>query len=188
MDYWIDNSIVGHAISSVLSGTCPSLACKKDSGSSTASSSSSSKLQSSASSENNNKLSESEPENESEEVKRRRALANGEVVPTSILLTSRSQYNLPQDAVVFCNFNQLYKACPRILESWARILRRVPNSVLWLLRFPTQGEPNVLSFFKQRGIRIASIIFSNVAPKEEHVRRGQLADVCLDTPLCNGEC
>jgi len=25
-----------------------------------------------------------------------------------------------------------------------------------------------------------------VAPKEEHVRRGQLADVCLDTPLCNG--
>ena len=22
--------------------------------------------------------------------------------------------------------------------------------------------------------------------KEEHVRRGQLADVCLDTPLCNG--
>ena len=30
------------------------------------------------------------------------------------------------------------------------------------------------------------IIFSNVAAKEEHVRRGQLADVCLDTPLCNG--
>lgn len=27
---------------------------------------------------------------------------------------------------------------------------------------------------------------SNVAAKEEHVRRGQLADVCLDTPLCNG--
>ena len=30
------------------------------------------------------------------------------------------------------------------------------------------------------------IIFSNVANKEEHVRRGSLADVCLDTPLCNG--
>ena len=27
---------------------------------------------------------------------------------------------------------------------------------------------------------------SNVAAKEEHVRRGQLVDVCLDTPLCNG--
>ena len=30
------------------------------------------------------------------------------------------------------------------------------------------------------------IIFSSVAPKEEHVRRGRVADVCLDTPLCNG--
>lgn len=25
-----------------------------------------------------------------------------------------------------------------------------------------------------------------MAAKEEHVRRGQLSDVCLDTPLCNG--
>lgn len=33
---------------------------------------------------------------------------------------------------------------------------------------------------------LGRIIFSNVAAKEEHVRRGQLADVCLDTPLCNG--
>jgi predicted O-linked N-acetylglucosamine transferase (SPINDLY family) len=36
------------------------------------------------------------------------------------------------------------------------------------------------------GLQPGRIIFSNVAAKEEHVRRGQLADVCLDTPLCNG--
>lgn len=36
------------------------------------------------------------------------------------------------------------------------------------------------------GISSERIIFSNVAAKEEHVRRGQLADICLDTPLCNG--
>lgn len=36
------------------------------------------------------------------------------------------------------------------------------------------------------GLPPGRIIFSNVAAKEEHVRRGQLADVCLDTPLCNG--
>ena len=35
-------------------------------------------------------------------------------------------------------------------------------------------------------LKNGKIIFSNVAAKEEHVRRGQLADVCLDTPLCNG--
>lgn len=36
------------------------------------------------------------------------------------------------------------------------------------------------------GLPEGKIIFSNVAAKEEHVRRGQLADICLDTPLCNG--
>lgn len=36
------------------------------------------------------------------------------------------------------------------------------------------------------GISPDRVIFSNVAAKEEHVRRGQLADICLDTPLCNG--
>lgn len=40
--------------------------------------------------------------------------------------------------------------------------------------------------FSHQGISPGRIIFSNVAAKEEHVRRGQLADVCLDTPLCNG--
>lgn len=41
-------------------------------------------------------------------------------------------------------------------------------------------------FFFLSGLPGGRIIFSNVAAKEEHVRRGQLADICLDTPLCNG--
>lgn len=36
------------------------------------------------------------------------------------------------------------------------------------------------------GLSPGRIIFSKIACKEEHVRRGQLADICLDTPLCNG--
>lgn len=60
------------------------------------------------------------------------------------------------------------------------------NSVLWLLRFPAVGEPNIVQYAQTMGLPSSRIIFSPVAPKEEHVRRGQLADVCLDTPLCNG--
>lgn len=62
----------------------------------------------------------------------------------------------------------------------------MPNGVLWLLRFPAVGEANILSTAASMGLGPGRIIFSNVAAKEEHVRRGQLADVCLDTPLCNG--
>ena len=48
------------------------------------------------------------------------------------------------------------------------------------------GETNIHVAAQQIGLKNGKIIFSNVAAKEEHVRRGQLADVCLDTPLCNG--
>uniref|UniRef100_A0A8C4Q3N8 UDP-N-acetylglucosamine--peptide N-acetylglucosaminyltransferase 110 kDa subunit n=1 Tax=Eptatretus burgeri TaxID=7764 RepID=A0A8C4Q3N8_EPTBU len=112
--------------------------------------------------------------------------ATGEEIPRTILVTTRSQYGLLEDAVVYCNFNQLYKIDPATLQMWANILKRVPNGVLWLLRFPAVGEPNVTAHVQSLGLQSGRIIFSPVAPKEEHVRRGQLADVCLDTPLCNG--
>ncbi|XP_076248740.1 O-linked N-acetylglucosamine (GlcNAc) transferase sxc isoform X2 [Calliopsis andreniformis] len=112
--------------------------------------------------------------------------ATGEEVPQNIVITTRQQYGLPEDAIVYCNFNQLYKIDPLTLHMWAYILKRVPNSVLWLLRFPAVGEPNLQAIAKQLGLPPGKILFSNVAAKEEHVRRGQLADVCLDTPLCNG--
>lgn len=112
--------------------------------------------------------------------------ATGEEAPNSIVVTTRQQYNLPEEAVVYCNFNQLYKIDPKTLTIWINILKRVPNSVLWLLRFPIIGEANIIAKAHQLGISPDRIIFSNVAAKEEHVRRGQLADVCLDTPLCNG--
>ncbi|XP_067948699.1 UDP-N-acetylglucosamine--peptide N-acetylglucosaminyltransferase 110 kDa subunit-like isoform X2 [Watersipora subatra] len=112
--------------------------------------------------------------------------ATGEEVLQNPVVTTRWQYGLPENAVVFCNFNQLYKIDPAILNVWCNILKRVPNAVLWLLRFPAVGETNVINYCVQKGIESSRVVFSPVAPKEEHVRRGQLADVCLDTPLCNG--
>lgn len=69
--------------------------------------------------------------------------ATGEEVPKSIVVTTRGQYGLPDDAIVYCNFNQLYKIDPLTLQSWVNILKNVPNSVLWLLRFPAVGEQNI---------------------------------------------
>ena len=111
---------------------------------------------------------------------------SGERIPAPLPLTARSQYGLPEEAVVYCNFNQLYKIDPPTLRSWVRVLKTVPNSVLWLLRFPAVGEPNLKAQVMALGLPQERVVFSPVAPKEEHVRRGQLADVCLDTPLCNG--
>ena len=100
-------------------------------------------------------------------------------------LPTRAYYGVPEDKFVFCNFNQLYKIDPQIFDVWMRILKRIPNAVLWLLRFPAVGEENILKEARERGVRPDQIIFSDVVPREEHVKRGVLADLFLDTPLCN---
>lgn len=113
--------------------------------------------------------------------------SQGECQVQNAVLTTRRQYGLPENVVVYCNFNQLYKLDPITMASWCNILKAVPNSVIWLLRFPALGENYVHNWcWRNHEIPKERIIFSSVAPKEEHVRRGQLADVCLDTPLCNG--
>lgn len=98
----------------------------------------------------------------------------------------RSDYGLPEDKFLFACFNQLYKMDPDIFNTWCNILKRVPNSALWLLRFPAAGESRLRAYAAARGVQPDQIIFTDVAMKQEHIRRSALADLCLDTPLCNG--
>lgn len=98
---------------------------------------------------------------------------------------SRSQYGISEDKFVFANFNQLYKIDPETFDCWMRILKRVPNSVLWLLRFPPAGEENILKEARARGIREDQIVFSDVVAREEHIKRGYLADLFIDTVVVN---
>jgi protein O-GlcNAc transferase len=100
-------------------------------------------------------------------------------------MPSRSQYGISEDSFVFCNFNQLYKIDPAIFTTWMNILKRVDNSVLWLLKFPPVGQENLLKEARARGVREDQIVFTDVCPRDEHIKRGILADLFLDTPLCN---
>ena len=95
--------------------------------------------------------------------------------------------DLPEDAVIFGNFNQLYKIDPTTFRTWLRILDRVPNSYLWLLRFPMDGAQNLLRTAAEWSTpSIASrILFTEVAPKSIHIGRACIADLFLDTPECN---
>ncbi|KAK4585603.1 hypothetical protein RGQ29_023025 [Quercus rubra] len=97
----------------------------------------------------------------------------------------RSDYGLPEDKFIFACFNQLYKMDPDIFNTWCNILKRVPNSALWLLRFPAAGEMRLRNYAVQQGVQPDQIIFTDVAMKNEHIRRSALADLFLDTPLCN---
>jgi len=94
---------------------------------------------------------------------------------------------ISDDTIIFGNFNQLYKIDPSTFRTWLRILARVPNSILWLLRFPDLGESNLLRTARQwAGSDVASrVIFTDVAPKHLHISRARVCDLFLDTPECN---
>lgn len=96
----------------------------------------------------------------------------------------RSMYGLSDDVFVFACFNQTYKITPRVFKIWVEILQSVENSVLWLLRFPPFAEKNLLEEAARMGLEPERIVFSDVAPKEEHIKRCQLADLFLDTEFC----
>ncbi|ORX60020.1 hypothetical protein BCR36DRAFT_49846 [Piromyces finnis] len=95
--------------------------------------------------------------------------------------------NLKEDTIIYANFNQLYKIDPQIFETWLNILKRMKNSILWLLRFPPSGESNLREHAKKyAGEEVAErVIFTDVAPKHMHIYRGRIADIFLDTVECN---
>jgi predicted O-linked N-acetylglucosamine transferase (SPINDLY family) len=57
---------------------------------------------------------------------------------------------------------------------------------LWLLRFPPLAEENLRREADLHQVPQNRIIFTNVAGKEDHIYRGNVVDMFLDTPECNG--
>lgn len=93
----------------------------------------------------------------------------------------RSDFDLPEDAFVFCCFNNNYKILPEVFGVWMHILNTVENSVLWLLEDNQYATLNLVNEAKNFGIDAKRIIFAKHLPIEEHLARHNLADLFLDT-------
>lgn len=99
---------------------------------------------------------------------------------------SRAACGLPDDAVVFCAFNQSYKIDRRSFDAWMRILQAVPGSVLWLLSQGPAAETNLRRQALHDGIAAERLVFAPFAAPDQHLARLQLADAALDALVCNG--
>lgn len=93
----------------------------------------------------------------------------------------RADHGLPDNTFVFCSFSMNYKIDASVLDAWAKILRSVPNSVLWLYRTDKPAAENILQEAVKRGIESERIIFTDRMPKSKHLARHRLADLFLDT-------
>jgi len=94
---------------------------------------------------------------------------------------SRAEFGLPDDAFVYCCFNNTYKITPAMFDSWMRILKQVPGGVLWLLDENPAATANLIKEAVRRGVGSERLVFSSRLPLPEHLARHRLADLFLDT-------
>ena len=73
-----------------------------------------------------------------------------------------------------------------MFDCWMNILKRVPNSVLWLLWDNQIAEQNLKLAAKARKVRPERLVFARKLSKEDHLARMRLADLALDTRIYNG--
>lgn len=98
---------------------------------------------------------------------------------------TRAQYGISEDAFVFCNFGPSYKIDPDVFDVWMNVLKRVPNSILWLVQSSEESAFNLKQEAIKREVQPDRLVFSPVSSIEEQLRRGVLADLFLDTSCCN---
>ncbi len=96
--------------------------------------------------------------------------------------TSRADFDLPEDAVVFCCFNLPYKISPREFGIWMRVLGKVDGSVLWLSRSNQWAIANLRKEAAARGIDPDRLVLAGRVPENaDHLARLKHADLFLDT-------
>ena len=96
---------------------------------------------------------------------------------------SRAELGLPEDAVVFCCFNQVYKITPDVFDAWTDILLASPGSVLWLLARP--DDDILRNVWRReavsRGLDPQRLVFSDTRPHDAYLALYRRADLFLDT-------
>ena len=94
---------------------------------------------------------------------------------------TRSECGLPEQGIVFCSFNGAYKITPAVFEIWMRLLKAVPESVLWLLSTNRLTEDNVRREAAARGVDPGRLVFCPPLHLPMHLARHRNADLFLDT-------
>ena len=94
---------------------------------------------------------------------------------------ARAHYGLPEEAFVFCCFNQAFKISPEVFACWMRILHGAPDSLLWLLEDNPRATRNLQNAFAASGLAPDRLIVAPRLSQAQHLARYRVADLALDT-------
>jgi protein O-GlcNAc transferase len=98
---------------------------------------------------------------------------------------NKKDLNIPEEAFVFCCFNDTYKITPDIFNCWIQILKQVDNSVLMLFAENDTAIKNLKTQISNNGISLNRLIFTKRLARQEYLLRYQVVDLFLDTFPCN---
>jgi predicted O-linked N-acetylglucosamine transferase (SPINDLY family) len=93
----------------------------------------------------------------------------------------REELSLPKESFVFCCFNNNYKITPNMFDVWVTLLKKIDNSVLWLIEGNFEATENLKKEAKIRNIDVSRLIFAKRMKLEDHLARHKNADLFLDT-------
>ena len=99
----------------------------------------------------------------------------------STRILTRTDMGLPENAFVFCCFNNNYKITESEFSIWMRLLNKVDNSVLWLRQSNQLSNLNLKNEAQKQNVEPSRIIFADRVPMDEHLTRHRLADLFVDT-------
>ena len=94
---------------------------------------------------------------------------------------TRREAGLPENAFVFCSFNQSVKITPPMFGLWCELLRRNPAAVLWLGFQSDAAQANLRREAQAQDIGVDRILFAPWRELPDHLARLPLADLALDT-------
>jgi protein O-GlcNAc transferase len=92
----------------------------------------------------------------------------------------RSEYGLPEDAVVLCHFDQPHKIEPVVFAVWMRVLAKAPGAILWLLDGGEVARANLRREAALRDVDPERLRFAPARPYEAHLACLAHADLYLN--------
>ena len=95
--------------------------------------------------------------------------------------SSREKFDLPKTGFIFASFNNTPKINPLIFNVWMRILKKVKNSILWLVIFNEHAKENLREEAQKRDVDPNRLIFSPILDFEKRLLRYKFCDLFLDT-------
>ena len=98
---------------------------------------------------------------------------------------ARVEYGFDDRQIILSGFNNILKISEETMSTWFSILKRYPQTLLWLTTNSREARDNISNLSQQFNINSNQILFSDYCDYESYLTRLAASDIFLDTPIFN---